>query len=585
MNSIKFDLQAQCGKCWLQVKALMLRFTYKTLTQNKIMRLIYKRNLPMTGRSVIGLAFVLGMLLIVPMGCSKDVLDKNDLAKKAEFQGMRDPEISSFMVESKSYHGNDLAKDHLNAMKRNDLFPSPIPNKESYVYKDGPGQTQLLNGSNYLYFQQKYKSRMFTIADQSMALNIYPGAILKGSSIEGVFDPKMLVGISQNIRPVTLSTSMPVSGSVVAKTTLPRPIAERALTNAALTDLETLNPGGVGAASLSLELDSFKVYEELKTMYGYNKSIDVFLVGANTTQKGENHYITSKSALKLKFFQENFTVDLDVPNSYNELFDPTGLDMPAITGGVTPVYVKSVTYGRMGIMVIESSYSSAQVYNAVYKQLGILLNIIGIDKNMTDQEKTIINTASIKVKYTGVNADADGMITVNGLAGFIAILSANKTYSKESPGVPVAFQLANLTSHAIIEAPFQINYGPWDRPFVKIVLENKKTIGVNPVYVNADLYAYFYTDQAGTIPYNDPPDFFPYPYDVTNSSVSLTNWAATYSKGTEHKSFVIKNAGYRRLMGTQERVSYYVKYGSQANSSRTDYTYQLVPNSFFFKTN
>ena len=543
-----------------------------------------KKNLPIRWRSVICLAFSLGIMLIVPMGCSKDVLDKKDLAKNANPQGMRDPQISGFTVESKSYQGNALPKEHLNSLKRNDLFPGPNPGNISYVYKDGPGQTQLSNGSNYLYFQQKYKSRMFTIADQSMALNIFPGAILKGSSIEGTFDPKMLVGISQNIRPVTLSTSMPVSGAVVAKTTLPRPIAERALTNAALTDLETLNPGGIGAASLSLELDSFKVYEELKTMYGYNKSIDVFLVGANTTQKGENHYITSKSALKLKFFQENFTIDLDVPNSYNELFDPTGLDMPAITGGVTPVYVKSVTYGRMGIMVIESSYSSAQVYNAVYKQLGILLNIIGIDKNMTDQEKLIINSASIKVKYTGVNADADGMITVNGLAGFIAILSANKTYSKESPGVPVAFQLANLTSHAIIEAPFQINYGPWDRPFVKFEWENTATTGQNPVFVAGDLYAYFYKNQAGNVVYSDPPDFFSYPFNIDIYVVNWSNWAGVSERQKEYRSFRIKNSGYRHFVN-RFYISDHVRYGSDANASRREYTYSLAPNSYFFLAN
>ena len=547
------------------------------------MLLIKKKNLPISGRSVIGLAFSMGLLLIIPMGCSKDVLDKKDLAKNANSQGMRDPQISGFTVESKSYHGNALPKDHLNALKRNDLFPGTNPGDISY--KDGPGQTLLLNGTNYLYFLQKYKSNMFTIADQSMALNIFPGAILKGSSIEGTFDPKMLVGISQNIRPVTLSTSMPVSGAVVAKTTLPRPIAERALTNAALTDLETLNPGGVGAASISLDLDSFKVYEELKTLYGYNKSIDVFLVGANTTKKGENHYITSTSALKLKFFQENFTIDLDVPNSYNELFDPTGLDMPAITGGVTPVYVKSVTYGRMGIMVIESQYTSAQVYNAVYKQLGILLNLIGIDRNMTDQEKLIINSASIKVKYTGVNADADGMITVNGLAGFIAILTANKTYSKESPGVPVAFQLANLTSHGIIEAPFQINYGPWDRPYVKFKWENlKDTYGQNPLRYWGDLYAYFYKDQAGTVPYNDPPDFFAYPYDMTKNSVHVQNWSSNSETRTDRSSFMIKNTGYRHLVG-ENQISNYVKYGSEANSSRSEYSYQLAPNSYFFRAN
>ena len=550
------------------------------------MLLLKNNKLPNGRQAIMGISFSLGLLLLIPMGCSKDVLEKAEQAKKTNFPGMRPPQIDGFTVNSIAYPGNDSPLDQLNGRKRNDANTLSGPGNGgglAWVEKDGPGKATG-PGLDFLYYNQGYTSRMFTISDQSMALNIYPGAILDGRSINGAFNPKMLLGASQYIRPVTLSTTMPVSGSLVARTSLPRPTAEKALTNAALTDLEALNPGGIGAASLRLELDSFKVYEELKTLYGYNKSIDVFLVDANTIKKGENHYINSVSALKLKFFQENFKIDLDTP-SPGQLFDSTGANMPLITGGINPVYVKSVIYGRMGIMVIESQYSSVKLYNAVYKQLGILRNLIGIDRNMTEEEKTIINSANIKVKYTGINADADGMIKVNGLSGFIDVVSANKTYSKESPGVPIAFQLANLHTHGMIGAPFNINYGPFDRPYVKFRWHNEKdTYGQNPLKYFGDLYAYFYRDQAGTIPYNDVPDFVDYPYDITRSSVHYQNWVSNRETRTERGSFKITYSGYRHLLGEKE-VSYYVKYGSDANTSRTDFSYQLVPNGYFFLAN
>lgn len=47
------------------------------------------------------------------------------------------------------------------------------------------------------FFRQKYKSQMFTISDQSMGLNIYPGAILDGRSIEAMFDPPHAEGYLQ----------------------------------------------------------------------------------------------------------------------------------------------------------------------------------------------------------------------------------------------------------------------------------------------------------------------------------------------------------------------------------------------------
>lgn len=172
------------------------------------------------------------------------------------------------------------------------------------TYKDGPGfidPTKNSVNEDILYFRQKYKSNMFTVADGAMALNIYPGAILSGKSLEGVFDPKILEGISNNMRPITISTSMPTSGSVVANTSLPRPSSGNLFLNSAISDLESENPNGIGAASLIVEIDSFNVYEELKTLYGYNKGVDIFFINTNAFKKGENHYITSTSGLKLKF--------------------------------------------------------------------------------------------------------------------------------------------------------------------------------------------------------------------------------------------------------------------------------------------
>jgi len=523
------------------------------------------------------------LMAILASGCAKNVLEK-DIAKSAQIEGLRLPVMTDFTVSSMSYHSGEDLHTGLNGRKQNSYEPqSGIPNASSYVYKDGPGL--ISPQSNDLYFFQRYKSRMFTVADQAMSLNIYPGAILDGRSIEGAFNPRMLQGISGNIRPVTISTSMPVSGSAVARTSLPRPSAERALLNTALTDLENINPGGIGAASLQLELDSFKVYEELKTLYGYNKDVGVFLVNANTTQQGENHKITATSALKIKFFQENFTIDLDVPNSYNELFDPTGLDMNSVTGGVTPVYVKSVTYGRMGIMVIESSYSSTKVYNAIYKQLGILQNLIGIDRNLTDEEKTIINSADIKIKYTGIGQDADGTIKVNGLAGFIDIMQANKTYSKESPGVPVAFQLAYLNNdHANVEAPFQINYGPYDKPYAKIQYANE-TITYHPSgyinFRNTDMYVSFFHDRGRNSVYNDVPAFIPFVYEWTTNSTSYTNYVPTYGTKKQLVEFAVTNGASRYFAGNV-RLYYYIKYGStDANTSKDEHSYRLLPNNYF----
>lgn len=448
------------------------------------------------------------------------------------------------------------------------------------IGKDGPDSITQSRGEDntnivMLHLRRKYKANMFTIADGSMALNIFPGAILDGRSLEGNFSPQMLKGISSGIRPITISTSLPVSGYAVPKTAIARPSAGIALVNAALTDLERVNPGEVGAASLDIALDTFRVYEELKTYYGYQKGLDAFLINTNTTKQGENHLITSKSAIKIKFFQENFKIETDIPQA-NELFDPTGLDMYTITGGKVPVYVKSVTYGRMGIMVIESEASMKDLYNAVYKQVGIIGNIIGIDKNMTEQDKAIINQASIKVKYTGIGTDKTAAEMINGLNGFIQVISANKTYSKTSPGIPIAFQLAELnTRNKLVEAPFQINYGPFEKPYVRIEYKNSKwekdeNIS-NPRFTESDIYMRFFYDPGANRPYDDAPIFVPYLYERSYGSKSTYDWKGSWSEGKRVDTLRLIYPTANKLI-ENKKVFYFVKYGSDARTSR-DYTH------------
>ncbi|WP_294183888.1 thiol-activated cytolysin family protein [uncultured Sphingobacterium sp.] len=534
--------------------------------------------------------FPLLLMLFSVVSCSKLESDFGSGNGKNALDQLRLPKIQDFTVSSKSNPENNVSGKRSAGGKRADLTTPPDednpfnPKAGSGSYKDGPGI--IVNGNNTptpdpnkLYFYQKYKSQMFTITDQSMGLNIYPGAILKGQSIEGIFSPQMLTGISNNIRPITISTSMPVSGSAVARTSLPRPTSQAALYNAALTDLENTNPGEVGAASLIVEMDTFRVYEELKTIYGFNKGLDAFLINTNTTQQGENHLIASTSAIKIKFFQHNFTIDMDVPQNNTQLFDPTGLDMQAITGGVTPVYVKSVTYGRMGIMVIESNYSSTKLYNAVYKQLGILKNLIGIGTALTNEEKDIINSATIKVKYTGIGTDTSPAVAIAGLNGFIQVLSANTTYSKESPGVPIAFQLAYLNSgNGLVEAPFQINYGPFIKPYVRIEYKNSQweaNSSSNPKYTNSDIYMCFYEDPAATIKYKDAPIFIDYKYERDYGTKSTYNWTGNWSTRKVTDNVIWKYPTSDQLI-ENKNVFYYVRYGSDATISRDYCHFDMV---------
>lgn len=561
------------------------------IKMNKTLKGYRKRNIPKT-RNIL----YCFCLLLVVWGCSKDHFDVHKTTFDDSLKELKDPRLDPFTINTNSFPKQ--IDTHGFVKKSSTDNPSRSGGKRAWVERE-PDTIDVKGSQIFLY--QKYKAQMFTIVEPEMSKIIYPGSIIDGRSVDGPnFDPKILLGISGNIRPVTISTSMPISPDKVAYTNLPRPTAERALFNAALDDLERLYPDDIGAAKLDVDRDTFRVYEELKTLYGFNKKIDAFLVDTKTIKQGENHAIASKSAMKIRFAQENFTIDVEDYNGYDKLFDPRGLDMPKITGGVTPLFVKSVTYGRMGIMVIESGYSSEKLYKAVYKQIDILKGLVGLGKDMTEEEKKIINDATIRVKYTGVGSDSSPAEKIQGLAGFIQTLTANSTYSKEKPGVPIAFQLALLKEgNELFAAPFQINYGPFDKPYVRIEYRNFKQEVKKPgtyqgnshpnvnlstqLSRRADVYLACYSDPGATIRLTVP-NFLEFKYDIINYTKSQGNYfGRLYGNGeyTVPESAFFKNYGFEAKIDDALSEKHY--YQEADNSTGYAKSLEILVKSSIFK--
>ncbi|MBZ4189364.1 thiol-activated cytolysin family protein [Niabella beijingensis] len=530
------------------------------------------------------------LLLIYCVGCTKrDIAEVPENVKSGKpgwYANLKKADLKSFSITTPKYSDPNDANGLLGRRKRNG-DPGDGPDPIMGTYPTGPGIIfHPINGGNEdpnaIMYRQSFKSNVFVVEDQAMSLNIFPGAILNGRSISSTaFSPAMLTGISGNIRPINISTSLPVSSGAVARTYMARPSNDRAFVRTALTDLENLNPGRVGAARLQVEKDSFNVYEELKTLYGYNKNIDIFIASGGSSSQNGSHDIQGNAGIKIKFFQQNFTIDVDVPSDYSELFDPTGLDTSSVFGGYSPYYVSSVTYGRMGIMTIESSTDASTLYSIVNKQINILGGVVGGGTQLTQQEKDILNNADIKVRLTGIGVSADRPIVVNGLQGFIETLSANATYSKDDPGIPISFRLRYLVDDTNVEAPFDINYGPFDKPYVKMHNGSYSEQTGNPFYRRADLFVSFFKDRLGASPYTGVPNFLSVKYEKVVNTTSYNNYLPSYSHRTEGPYEF-----YNKLKSSIYYIGnftfyYHAIYGSEANSTKDEIYYQLIPSDYY----
>lgn len=417
-------------------------------------------------------------------GCAKkDYMPLNSESKKADpdwFKKLKTPDLTPFTIYTAGGVSAKGKKNDINKRKLNGTNPGPpvlslLPPGSFNIVGSGFDETN----DDYGLYKQQAEAETFLISPE-WANQIYLGAILQGSSIELTrFDPKLVLGLGSHLKPITVSTNLPVDPAFVAKTYNMRPTADIAFTRAALTNYDNNNPGKIGQSQqLYAAADTFRYYEELQSIYGYNKQTNLIFIGTGgTTVKGQ-HKIQKTSAVVVKFYITNFTLDMDLPvgseGTFNQLIDPTGLDTANVFGGKDPYYVSNIAYGRMGIMVLESKESSEELNNAVQKQINILGGLIGVGTGLTDREKDILNSAEKRVALMGINGDLTAKSVAGGLDGMVDIITKSATYSKESPGIPIFFSLRHMKNSSSVKNPFDINW-PFLIPYARVEYRDRKS--------------------------------------------------------------------------------------------------------------
>ena len=265
--------------------------------------------------------------------------------------------------------------------------------------------------------------------DEMLALDptsdvIFPGAILKGESIPtGEYVP-----IIADRSSIILSASLTnISGSPVVKITNPKLSTVREGIKTILDQEVT------GATSARINFDISEVYskEQLNLAIGANYR------SAATKVSASFNFESSTYAHKyvLKYLQVYYTIDMDPPKNPSDLFS----NVPDISslGSTSPVYVATVTYGRMIIYTIESNYSRTEIDAAFSASFG------SSDGSIESEYEKVINESSIKALVIG-GSGGDAAQVVNGPTDVYNYISEGGDYSRESPGAPLSYKLRYL---------------------------------------------------------------------------------------------------------------------------------------------
>ncbi|ASZ09805.1 thiol-activated cytolysin family protein [Chitinophaga pendula] len=273
----------------------------------------------------------------------------------------------------------------------------------------------------------------------------YPGSIIRGNSISTMDFIPIAGYIPRPIRVgVTFPTTTPTGTIASPSLSETRVFLRNSLLNA---------PGsGKQISSFSFELSRFTYYEEIKQSFGSNAKVKgIFSSSSSSSSWGQNK-ISKSTGVVLKFTQKNFDISMDIPRD-GQLIDPAS--NPNNFGQYSPVYVSSVTYGRMGIIVIESNYSFNDVNSAFSKVTRKLFK--SSSETLTTSEQQVIDNSEIQVFIVGGHGETEAQ-AISGYDSFVNYVAGGGEFSAADPGVPIAFTLRYLSDHSLFKTRFQVDF-------------------------------------------------------------------------------------------------------------------------------
>lgn len=255
---------------------------------------------------------------------------------------------------------------------------------------------------------------------------IYLGNLVNPNSQSNTHIPEF-TGYTFN--PITVSTSAAISGEVARKY-IPSQAEQDAFAGRIIeqlhnpNDLLTVNDNAV----------EFYTHKELRTIGTVNLGVklDEVVSGSSYTEKE----MSRKYGAIYSFKHTLFTLDMDQP----EKLIKEELKEADKAKGIS--YVSSVSYGRVGLLVVESDTDSRDVRMAINKVLN--------GEALSPQEEALLMAADISYVYFDKDKN------VQALKGNLDAVNAYRdAIFKETDLIyPVEFSLANYKDHSPVTLSF-----------------------------------------------------------------------------------------------------------------------------------
>lgn len=268
--------------------------------------------------------------------------------------------------------------------------------------------------------------------------SLWPGAIVAGESIySGLFSQ---VGFER--APLTISVGLEnLTGGKSATLAAPSLSSYRdALTTILDSELDGDTP-----ANIYSEIEQVHSDEQLALALG--AEVEWLGSAGHISASFDWSQQQTRSRYVVKYTQAYYTVDLDAPARPSDFFaDSVSLDdvQDRVDGANPPLYVASITYGRMVVFTFESEYSAEEMGAALDFAYSGGVDVSG-DVSVT--YKDIISKSKITAFILG-GSGGDAARTIDDYQALMDFIRDGGNYSKESPGAPIAYKLSYLKDNS-----------------------------------------------------------------------------------------------------------------------------------------
>jgi hypothetical protein len=305
-------------------------------------------------------------------------------------------------------------------------------------------------------FQCSYTDYSLTkVPEKFVALNpnadvLWPGSLVQGKSMAGgILDP---IPVKRAPGTITMTLASGGGGPFFQKMEEPSLSAATQVQNEILASYTGATP-----AKFSYSFQSIYSSEQLAV------AVDANVEGTNWAASAALSVDKrdEKSRFLIQFSQEYFTMAFDPPQGAAGVFDPsvTAEDLaPYSSLGNPPVYVASVTYGRIFYMLFESTSSQIELEASVKGSYsGPSISAGG---SASASWKKVINESNVKAYGLGGNAEM-AINAVTGTDQFDKIrtfLTTGANFNPQNPGVPISYTIRHLTDASQVRLALTTEY-------------------------------------------------------------------------------------------------------------------------------